>query len=97
MLVYSADTAPCEAVTTLAQGADLFLCEASYVDGDDNPPGLHMTGREAGETASKAGAARLVLTHMVAAWASEARAFDAASSAYPGPIEVARAGARYEI
>src|SRR5215831_13425740 len=28
VLAYSADTAPCEALTRLAQNADLFLCEA---------------------------------------------------------------------
>jgi ribonuclease BN (tRNA processing enzyme) len=97
VLAYSADTSVCEALNRLAQGADLFLCEASYDDCADNPPGLHMTGRDAGETASKAGAARLVLTHLVVAWISEARTVEAATSAYNGPIEVARAGARYEI
>ena len=55
VLAYSADTAPCDALLRLAQGADLFLCEASYIDGVDNPPDLHLTGREAGEAASKAG------------------------------------------
>jgi ribonuclease BN (tRNA processing enzyme) len=97
VLAYSADTSPCDALNRLALGADMFLCEASYDDAEDNPPGLHMTGREAGEAATKAGAARLVLTHMVTAWASEARVVDAATSVYAGPIEVARAGARYEI
>ena len=46
----------------------MFLCEASYTDGADNPPNLHLTGREAGEIASKAGVGRLVLTHLVTAW-----------------------------
>lgn len=97
VLAYSADTSACNALDRLAQGADLFLCEASYDEGADNPPGLHMTGREAGETATKAGVRRLVLTHLVVAWVSEARAVEAAVSAYAGPIDVARAGARYEI
>lgn len=97
VLAYSADTAPCEALNRLAQGADLFLCEASYDAGVDNPPGLHMTGREAGEAATKADVARLVLTHLVVAWVSEARAVAAASAAYAGPIDVARAGASYQI
>lgn len=96
-LAYSSDTAPCDALIRLAQGADLFLCEASYPDGVDNPPDLHLTGREAGEAASKAGVARLVLTHLVAAWASEAASFAAAEAAFAGPVEVARFGARYEV
>src|SRR5258705_11219994 len=38
VLTYSGDTAPCDALIRLAHSADLFLCEASYNDGDDNPP-----------------------------------------------------------
>jgi ribonuclease BN (tRNA processing enzyme) len=97
VLAYSGDTAPCDALVRLAKGADLFLCEASYPDGEENPPDLHLTGRDAGEVATKAGAARLVLTHLVAAWCSEANVFESASAAFAGPVEVARTGARYEI
>jgi ribonuclease BN (tRNA processing enzyme) len=96
-LAYSADSAPCDALIRLAQDADLFLCEASYLDGDDNPPDLHLTGGEAGQVATKAGVARLVLTHLVAAWGSEAQVHRAASAVFSGPVEIARAGARYVI
>ena len=37
VLAYSADTAVCDSLVRLAQGADLFLCEASYLDGEPNP------------------------------------------------------------
>ena len=97
VLAYSADTAPCEAVNRLATGADVFLCEASYLDSEDNPPGLHMTGGDAGAAATKAGARRLLLTHLVPAWGSESDTYDAACTAFAGPIEVVRPGARYEI
>jgi ribonuclease BN (tRNA processing enzyme) len=97
VLAYSADTAPCEALLRLAQGADAFLCEASYIDGDDNPPDLHLTGREAGEAATKAEVGRLLLTHLVTAWGSEAATYEAAGVAFDGPIEIVRPGARYEI
>src|SRR4051794_32150210 len=97
VLAYSADTAACEALNRLAKNADLFLCEASYLDGEDNPPDLHLTGRDAGEAAARAGAASLVLTHLVAAWGSEERTVAAAASVFSGPIHVARAGACYEI
>jgi ribonuclease BN (tRNA processing enzyme) len=96
-LAYSADTAPCDALPRLAQGADLFLCEASYLEGAPNPPGLHMTGREAGEAAAKAGVRRLLLTHLVAAWGSESRTLAEATSAFTGPVEIARPGARYDL
>jgi ribonuclease BN (tRNA processing enzyme) len=97
VLAYSSDTAPCEALLRLALGADLFLCEASYLDGMDNPPDLHLTGREAGEVATKAGVGQLLLTHLVPAWGSEADTLDAASAAFSGPLEIVRPGSRYEI
>ncbi|MDP9799690.1 ribonuclease BN (tRNA processing enzyme) [Catenuloplanes nepalensis] len=97
VLAYSSDTAPCDSLLRLAQGADVFLCEASYLDGVDNPPDLHLTGREAGEIADKAAVGRLLLTHLVAAWGSEALTEDAAQAAFNGPVEIVRPGARYEI
>lgn len=97
VLTYSADTAPCEPLLRLAAGADLFLCEASYLDGADNPPGLHLTGGEAGEAATKAAVGRLLLTHLVPAWVSEASIVDAATAAFTGPVEVVRPGARYDL
>jgi ribonuclease BN (tRNA processing enzyme) len=97
VVAYSSDTAPCEALVRLAQDADLFLCEASYLDGAENPPGLHMTGGEAGEAATKANARRLLLTHLVPAWAGEASTVDAATAAYGGPVDVVRPGASYDL
>jgi ribonuclease BN (tRNA processing enzyme) len=96
-LVYSSDTAPCEALLRLAQGADLFLCEASYLDGVENPPDLHLTGGEAGEIATKAGVGKLLLTHLVTAWGSESETHDAAAAMFAGPVEIARPGARYDV
>lgn len=96
-LAYSSDSAPCDALIRLAHGADAFLCEASYLDDVDNPPDLHLTGREAGEHASKAGVGRLLLTHLVSAWGSEFMTQDAAASMYGGPIDIVRPGTRYII
>ncbi len=96
-LAYSSDTAPCEALIRLAQDADLFLCEASYLDGAENPPGLHLTGGEAGEAATKAGVGRLLLTHLVTAWADETSTVEAARAAFAGPVDVIRPGARYDL
>ena len=54
-LVYTGDTGPCERVVELARGADLLLAEAAHPPGPGLPPGLHLTGREAGEHAAAAG------------------------------------------
>ncbi len=96
-LAYSSDTGPCEALVRLAHQADVLLCEATFVDGMPNPPNLHLTGREAGEHARKAGVHRLLLTHLVAAWGSDAVARDAAAAVFDGPVEVVRQGAAYQI
>lgn len=53
-LAYSGDTGACEALDELAEGVDLFLCEASFVHGKEDIPDLHLNGREAGETAARA-------------------------------------------
>ena len=63
-LAYSGDTGACDALDELARGADLFLCEASFTHGKEDIPDLHLNGREAGENAARAGAGRLVLTHI---------------------------------
>ncbi len=48
-IAYSGDTGPTEALVDIAAGADIFLCEASFVESADNPPNLHLTGAEAGD------------------------------------------------
>ncbi len=95
-LVYSADTGESEDVVHLAKGADLFLCEASF--GPDEPylPDLHLTGRQAGEHATRAGVGRLLVTH-VPPWCSREAAADEASRAYAGAIDIAQAGFEYDI
>src|SRR5699024_11101056 len=43
-LAYSGDTDACDALDELALGADLFLCEAGYIEGrDDRFTGVHLT------------------------------------------------------
>jgi ribonuclease BN (tRNA processing enzyme) len=96
-LAYSADTAPCDALIRLAHRADVFLCEASYLDGEANPPDIHLTGREAGEAAAKADVGRLLLTHLVEAWGDPAVTYEAAVAVFPGPVDRVRPGDQYEI
>jgi ribonuclease BN (tRNA processing enzyme) len=97
VLAYSADTAMCDSLIRLAHRADAFLCEASYLDGQPNPPDLHLTGREAGEAATKAGVGRLLLTHLVSAWGDRSETYNAATAAFSGPVDLVESGSRYEI
>lgn len=96
-LVYSSDTGTCESLEQLAAHADTFLCEASYLEGRANPPGVHLTGKQAGECATKAGAGRLLLTHLVQRWGSKEQTLAEARSAYAGPVEVVHSGSVYHI
>ncbi|GGJ00620.1 hypothetical protein GCM10010885_07290 [Alicyclobacillus cellulosilyticus] len=63
--VFSADTSVCPPLEAFAAGADLFICEASMFIGQEEAAlrAGHLTSRQAGELARRAGAKRLVLTH----------------------------------
>jgi ribonuclease BN (tRNA processing enzyme) len=94
-LAYSADTGQSAALVELARDADLFVCEASWEDGD-HPPDVHLSGREAGEHAARAGAKRLLLTHVVA-WADAEAIRAEAKAAYDGELDLAQAGKKYDV
>jgi ribonuclease BN (tRNA processing enzyme) len=95
-LTYSADTGVSAALVELAKGTDVLLCEASYLDGDHNPPDVHLTGGEAGEHATRAGAGRLVLTHLVP-WGDSGRSLEAAHTTYDGEIGLAATGNTFDV
>jgi ribonuclease BN (tRNA processing enzyme) len=95
-VAYTGDTGPTPALDELARNADLFLAEASFRAVDDNPPDLHLTGTDGGSAAARAGAKRLVLTH-VPPWFDPEDALAEATAVYDGPIELARCGSVYEL
>jgi ribonuclease BN (tRNA processing enzyme) len=95
-IAYTGDTGPTPALEDLARDADLFLAEASFRSVDTNPPDLHLTGADGGRVARRAGVRRLVLTH-VPPWFDPADALAEAAAEYDGPIELARAGAVYDL
>ena len=90
-LVYTGDTGETEAVPELAAGADVFLSEAAFLDGPGLPPGIHLTARQAGAYANRAGVGALVLTHLVPGNSRDDARAEAASE-FPGVLDVASAG-----
>jgi ribonuclease BN (tRNA processing enzyme) len=90
-LAYTGDTAPCPEVDAIAAGADVLVAEASFTARATNPKGLHLTGREAGEIAQRAGVGRLLVTH-VPPWYDPADAAAEAASAFDGPVDHAVPG-----
>jgi ribonuclease Z len=87
-VAYSADTAPSDAITRMAAGADILVHEA----GGDHPS--HTTVEDAARVAADAGAGRLALVHLPPHPSEQelqrARARFAAT-------EFGRDGARYEF
>lgn len=92
-LAYSADTGPCDDLVTLAKGADVLLSEASFTDGPDLPPDLHLTSRQAAGHAARAGVGELVLTHLVA-WNDPAVSLAQAADGFSGAVQLASSGLR---
>jgi len=95
-LAYSADTGETDALVGLARDADVLLCEASFLEpagpgAPALPRGLHLTGRQAGQHAERAGAGQLVLTHLVP-WNDRDRTLEEASQAFTGESYLAATG-----
>ncbi|MFD8500708.1 MBL fold metallo-hydrolase [Amycolatopsis sp. NPDC059657] len=90
VLAYSGDTGPCQGLAKIADGADLFLCEA---DSAEQSP-VHLTPLDAGRAA--AGTGRLVLTH-VGPSLTPLEAEAQASTVYTGPIAYAAPGSVFTL
>jgi ribonuclease Z len=87
---YSCDTEPIDAVTRLAQDADLLIHEAAgHRIGHSSPA-------QAGQAAAQAGAKRLALIHYDIR-ADVAELMDEARTTFCGPVEVAQDYTEYTI
>jgi ribonuclease BN (tRNA processing enzyme) len=95
-LTYSADTRPGEEIVEIAQGADLLLVEGTLPRPERTGIRGHLTPEEAGEHAKRAGAKRVVITHISDELGDE-WAREEAERGFGGPVEVAREGATYEL
>ncbi|WP_030259839.1 MULTISPECIES: MBL fold metallo-hydrolase [Streptomyces] len=105
-LVYSGDTAPCAALTELAEDCDLLLCEAESAGPEsagpraEPAPGagdpVHHTPEQAGATAAAARAARLLVTHVGRAM-TPAEAVARAAAHFAGPVAHADPGATFTV
>jgi ribonuclease BN (tRNA processing enzyme) len=92
VLAYTGDSAPSPQMVALAERADLLLAEATYagtVPEDSRP---HMSSAaDAAAQAARAGAARLLLTHLWPGTDPNA-ALSAAARLYDGDLRVATPG-----
>lgn len=92
-LAFSSDTGWCDGVLAAASGADVFVCEATYLSAD--PAMLaehgHLTAELTGTLASTAGVGRLVVSHLLG-YDDDASFAAAAKAADPVPVTAARPG-----
>ena len=93
---YSADSSPSEELCAFARDTDLLLIEATLPRPEREGPRGHLTPEEAGEHGRRAGARRVVLTHISdeldADWARRE-----AERSFGGPVEIAAEGAVYTV
>ena len=95
-LAYTADTGPEGDIGAIANGANIFLCEATVQDADD-PWWGHLCASDAGRIAARCGVDRLVLTHLRPERDREL-SLDEARRAAPGlNIELATDGMKLEV
>jgi ribonuclease BN (tRNA processing enzyme) len=91
-LMYTGDSGPSPAIAELADAAGLLVAEASYIESvpEDSRQQL-STARQAGREAARAGAGRLLLTHLMPG-TDHAAAQAVAGVEYSGPVDVATPG-----
>lgn len=93
---YTGDTGICPVLDELAADVDVLLSEATWTDADDRPPGIHLSGVEAGELAARSSVGRLLVTH-IAPWTDPAKIHAEVRAVFDGPTELVKQGASYEI
>ena len=99
-LAYSGDTRLFADLPELAEGTDLFLCEASGRSPDEFAivTGMHLTARQAATIAQTAGTAKLLLTHLVVHNEQYRQSLQTdAAEHFDGPVEVAELGRSYAV
>ena len=94
-LGYSADTGPGWSLTELGPPLDLALCEATIPVSYERKV-QHLSGRQAGLTAKKAGVRRLVITHIQPGVDADEQQRDA-EAAFEAPVERAETNQTYEV
>lgn len=95
-LVYSGDTGPCAALADLAAGADVLLVESAFRDQPGNPSGLHLSARDAAETASAAQVGAVILTH-IPPWHDRTAVLSEGVAHFDGPMMLAEPGAHWTV
>lgn len=88
---YVLDSAWCDGALERAAGADLLLCESTFLSTEEHLAERygHLTARQAGRLAAESGARKLVLTHFSPRYDSEDAFTDEAAEEFDGEVVLA--------
>jgi ribonuclease Z len=98
-IAITGDTRPCEGTIAAAANADLLIHEATFAEEEAaraRETG-HSTAREAADVADRAGAERLVLTHVSARYSANTTELDREARDRFANVSVARDGTEIEV
>lgn len=94
--VFTSDTAWKEELVDFAAEADFIAAESNLYEKYIGIIQGHMSGRQAGELAARAGVKQMVLTHLPQ-YGELGEILQAAKTAFTGPVEFAEIGKTYRI
>ncbi|MCI1692893.1 MBL fold metallo-hydrolase [Aneurinibacillus aneurinilyticus] len=97
-IVYGADTGPETNWSGFADGCDLFICEATFIEAY-LPKGKrgHLSAREAAQTAQRLGVKQLLITHLSPDIDRTAYEKEAATGGFTGTWQLADIGQVIEL
>ncbi|RNF39110.1 MBL fold metallo-hydrolase [Planococcus salinus] len=95
-VVFTADTEWKEELVGFSEGADLLVAESNLYEKYIGIIKGHMSGKQAGELAQRAGAKHLLLTHLPQ-YGNVKEIEEAAAGAFRGGVEIARIGHTYNV
>jgi ribonuclease BN (tRNA processing enzyme) len=95
-LVYSGDCGRAEDLDRLVRAGDALLSEVSFGPGPVPGDAEHLDGPVVGQLASRAGAGRVLLTHLQMGFDPTAT-IESVRRAYRGPVELVEPGDRFTI
>ena len=95
-LVYSGDCGRAEDLEPLMRPGDVLLAEVSFGPGPVPGTAAHLDGPMVGALATRAGASRILLTHLLMGY-DEADTIRSTASRFDGPVTLVQPGDEYTI